>query len=157
MVAEPTRGSAAASAPNPDPADPVAGIVVAAKQLAAAGKLDRALDVVIAGRALYRDRAELPLLAGKLYFSKFWWAEGIASFREAIKLDPSLATDHELGEVAVTGFMTTPDWDGRLSSFVLELGPTALPALEAVARSQRAPASRARAAELAKRIQTRHE
>ena len=161
MVAEPPKVGSAdappAAAPNADAADPVAGIVVAAKQLAAAGKLDRALDVVIAGRALYRDRAELPLLAGKLYFSKFWWAEGIASFREAIKLDPSLATDHELGEVAVNGFMTTPDWDGRLSSFVLELGPSALPALEAVARSQRAPASRARAAELAKRIQTRHE
>jgi len=159
MIAEPTKPASggSADAPSAAPADPVAGIVVAANQLASAGKPDRALDVVVAGRALYRDRAELPLLAGKLYFAKFWWAEGIASFREAIKLDPTLATDPALSEIAVNGFMTTPDWDGRLSSFVLELGPSALPALEAVAKSQRAPASRARAAELAKRIQTRHE
>ncbi|HEY6034743.1 MAG TPA: hypothetical protein VIV58_10800, partial [Kofleriaceae bacterium] len=161
-IAEPAKpGSAdtpapAAPAGNADAADPVAGMVVAAKQLAAAGKLDRALDVVVAGRALYRDRAELPLLAGKLYFSKFWWAEGIASFREAIKLDPSLATDKELCEIAVGGFMTTPDWDGRLSTFVLELGPSALPALDAAAQAHRDPALRARAVELAKRIQTKH-
>ena len=158
-----TDGSAAAlHPPNANAAsgvagtaDPVTGIVVAANQLASAGKLDRALDVVVAGRALYRDRPELPLLAGKLYFSKYWWVEGIASFREAIKLDPALATDHDLCEVAVNGFMTTPEWDGRLSSFVLELGPGALPALEAVAQSPRSPASRARAADLAKRIQAK--
>jgi len=130
--------------------------VVAAKQLATAGKLDRALDVVIASRTLYRDRAELPLLAGKLYFSKYWWVEGIASFREAIKLDPKLAADHELSEIAVNGFMTTPEWDGRLSGFLLELGPNALPALEAVAQSQRSPAARTRAADLAKRIKSGH-
>jgi len=137
-------------------ADPVAGIVIAAKQLAATGKLARALDIVIAGRALYRDRAELPLLAGKLYFSKYWWTDGIASFREAIKLDPSVRSDPELVEAAVNGFMTTPDWDGRLAGFLLELGPGALEMLEALAQSHRVPALRTRAAALAKRWQTTH-
>jgi hypothetical protein len=133
------------------PADPVAEMMRAAKALADQGKTDRAIDVVLAARAKHKDRAELPLLAGKLYFSKYWWTDGIAMFREAIKLDPSLRDDKELVQTAVRGFMTTPGYDGRLASFVLEL-PTAAPLLEEVAQTHRVAAKRSRAGSLARRM-----
>jgi len=89
---------------------------------------------------------------GKKYFAKLWWTDGIASFRSAIKLDPSLRTDPDLIETAVKGFLTTPEYDGRLASFVLELGSGAAPVLDEVGATRKDPQLRARAAALAKRL-----
>jgi predicted Zn-dependent protease len=72
------------------PVDPADAIAADAKALADAGKVDKAIDMLVKARATYPDRASLPLLAGKLYFAKLWWTDGIASFRAAFKLDPSL-------------------------------------------------------------------
>jgi serine/threonine-protein kinase len=134
------------------PQDPVADMIAAAKALAADGKTNQAIDVVLAARAKSKSRADLPLLAGKLYFSKYWWTDGIAMFREAIALDPSLRDDKELVDIAVKGFLTTPGYDGRLAGFVREL-PSAAPLLEEVSRTHRVAAKRTRAGALARRMQ----
>ena len=94
----------------------------------------------------------LPLLAGKLYFGKLWWNDGIANFRAAFKLDPSLKGDPEVIDAAVRGFLTTPAYDSRLAKLVIELGHAAAPALEDAAQTHRDPKLRARAAALAKRL-----
>jgi hypothetical protein len=133
------------------PADPVADMLSAAQTLAADGKTDRALDVVLAARGKNRDRADVALLAGKLYFTKYWWTDGIAMFREAIKLDASLRDDKELVDIAVRGFLTTPDYDSRLASFVIEL-PAAQPLLDEISRTHRVPQKRSRAGALARRM-----
>jgi len=154
----PAPQPAPAPAPVPPPptietvADPAGGMVLAAKQLATGGHVDRAIDLLTAGHAIYPDRADLPLLAGKLYFSKFWWNDGIASFREAIKLDASLKDDAEVIAAAVHGFLTTPDWDPRIAQFITELGPAALAALDDAAKAQKVPALRGRATALANRM-----
>ncbi|NVB82883.1 MAG: protein kinase [Kofleriaceae bacterium] len=149
----------AQAAPTPSPvdaaADPVADMIGAAQALAADGKTDRALDVVLAARAKNRDRADVALLAGKLYFSKYWWTDGIAMFREAIKLDASLRDNKELVDLAVRGFLTTPDYDSRLASFVLEL-PAAQPLLDELSRTHRVPQKRSRAGALARRMLAKH-
>jgi serine/threonine-protein kinase len=134
------------------PADPADTVLADAKALAASGKLDRAIDTLVVARATYPDHGTLPLLAGKLYFSKLWWNDGLTSFHAAFKLDPSLRRDHEVIEAAVKGFLTTPQYDARLAGFVLELGSAAAPVLDEVATTYRAPSLRARAALLAKRL-----
>jgi serine/threonine-protein kinase len=137
------------SQPAADPADAIASD---AKTLADGGKVDKAIDMLAKARATYPDRAVLPLLAGKLYFGKLWWTDGIASFRAAFKLDPSLKGDPEVIAAAVRGFLTTPAYDGRLAALVLEIGHPAAPLLQDAAQSHRDPGMRARAAALAKRL-----
>jgi hypothetical protein len=134
------------------PGDPAAAIVNDAKALADSGKVDKAIDMLVKARATYPDRAALPLLAGKLYFGKLWWTDGIASFRAAFKLDPSLKTDPEVVSLAVRGFLTTPQYDARLAALVLEIGQPAAHALDEAAQAHRDPGMRARAAALAKRL-----
>ena len=136
----------------PAPADPADEIAASAKALADGGKVDKAIDTLVKARATYPDRAALPLLAGKLYFGKLWWNDGIASFRAAFKLDPSLKGDPEVIQAAVRGFLTTPAYDSRLANLVRELGHAAVPALEDAAQNYRDPKLRARAAALAKRL-----
>jgi serine/threonine protein kinase len=134
------------------PFDPTDAIVANANELVAAGKVDAALDVLLDARRVYPDRAVLPLTAGKLYFSKLWWNDGLVNFREAIKIDPALKRDPAVLAAAVRAFTTTPGYDGRLASFILELGAPAIPLLEAVAKSHANPGTRARAQALRQRI-----
>jgi serine/threonine-protein kinase len=155
VVVAPAPPPPAPSPPAPPveaPADPAAAIIDSAKALAQEGKVDRAIDLLVKARATYPDRPSLPLFAGKLYFGKLWWSDGIASFRAAFKLDPGLEKDPEVIAAAVKGFLTTPEYDPRLASLVLELGPAAAPALEEAASTHRDPNMRARAAALAKRL-----
>jgi len=70
----------------------------------------------------------------------------------AFKLDPRLKNDPEVIAAAVKGFLTTPGYDGRLASLVLDLGHAAAPLLEDAAQTYRAPGMRPRAAAIAKRL-----
>ena len=132
--------------------DPVSEIITHAEQLAAAGKLELALDRVLDARKRYPDRAALAALAGKLFFAKLWWNDGLASYRAAFVLDPALRRDPQIAAAAVRAFTTTPAYDHRLAQFVLELGATTAPILDEVVRSHPNPQKRARAAALRKRL-----
>ena len=134
-------------APSAKPAPPVvthdAAVVVAAPPVVAP-------DAPPSNPAAEKARALAA--TGKQYFAKLWWNDGIASFRAAFKLDPSLKADPEVIAAAVKGFLTTPGYDARLAGLVLELGPAAAPVLDELAQTHRDPALRARAAALAKRL-----
>jgi serine/threonine protein kinase len=127
--------------------DPTEAPRAQAAALAIEGKLDAALDVLAKARKQYPDRAVLAFEAGKLHFAKLWWADGIKDLRDAIKLDASYRRDPELVRLVVRGFITTPEYDDRLGSFLLELGDAAQPALDETARTHPNPVVRARAAE----------
>ena len=140
------------AAPSPSLPDPAAPILSEADKLANAGKVDAAILLLNDARKVYPKRAELPLTAGKLYFGKLWWNDGLASFRDAIKIDPALRNDPALLDAAVKAFTTTPNYDGRLAQFVVELGPSITSRLDQIAKSHRNPEMRARAATVLKRI-----
>jgi serine/threonine-protein kinase len=146
-VAVVPRDAAAVVVVPPDaaPLDPAATIISQAEELAAGGKPDAAIDALVKARRVYPDRANLAYAAGKLYFAKMWFTDGIKSFRDAIKLEPSLRNDPELVKAVVRGFIMTPDYDERLGAFLLELGDAAQQALDETARSHPNPQVRARA------------
>jgi tetratricopeptide (TPR) repeat protein len=127
-------------------ADPIDELRAQAEALAAAGHNEAALTLLQKARHEHPDRAVLPYLAGKLYFAKMWWADGIAAFRDAIRLDPSYRNDPELIRAVVRGFITTPDYDWRLGNFLSELGDAAQPVLDDTAHNHPNPQVRARAA-----------
>jgi serine/threonine-protein kinase len=132
-----------------DPTDP---LLAEANQLAADGKTDKALEVLKNARKVYPNRAALPLLAGRLYFSKMWWTDGVAAYRDAIKLDPQLKSDPVILETVIKGFITTPTYDGRLGQLLLEIGAPAAPGLEDIAQHHANPSKRTRAAAMLKRL-----
>ena len=98
------------------------------------------------------QKAKTLAAEGKKFFAKLWWSDGIASFRAAFKLDPSLKSDPAIIDAAGRGFLTTPDYDARLAGFVVELGSAAAPALENAAQAHHDPQIRARAAAMAERL-----
>lgn len=156
LTAEPARDAGVVTAqPGVDAAiapdaasDPALAIVTAAEQLAADGKLDAALELLVKARREHPDAAALPAAAGTLYFQKLWWNDGIANLREAIRLDPRLRVDPALIRTVLGGFLRTPSYDARLARLLVDLGAPTVPFLEETARSHPNPAKRKRAAAL---------
>ena len=134
---------------TPDPTDP---IVANASQLAAEGKVDAAIALLVDARRVYPDRAVLPAMAGKLYFSKLWWNDGLENLREALRIDPTLRDDPTVLDAAVRAFTKTPSYDGRLGRFLVELGAPVASRLDEVARTHASPEIRARAAAMRRRL-----
>ncbi|HUS33577.1 MAG TPA: serine/threonine-protein kinase [Kofleriaceae bacterium] len=140
-------------APAPAPRDPADEIVASAVELADAGKTQAAIDSLVKARRVYPDSARLAHTLGKLYFAKMWWNDGLANLRDAVKLDPTLRADPELIAIAARAFTTTPSYDHRLASFLLELDPEKTKAaLEDIARARPNPDIRSRVQALVKRL-----
>ena len=132
--------------------DPVAPSLSRASDLYANGDLEPALDVVTKARRAHPESAQLAYLAGKIYYAKLYWADGVKSFREAMRLDAAYRSDPELVKIAIRGFLTTPDTNAQLEEFLrVDLGSAAKTGLEETAKSHPNAALRSRAkTELAK-------
>ena len=137
------QGSATGSG-GPDPID---AALAHATELAQSGDGEAALQTLLRARKQFPDNAPLAVAAGKLYFNKLWWTDGIKSFRDAVRIDPSLKSDADLIKTVLRGFNTTPDVDDRIESFLREdIGEPARPYLEETAKSHPNKQIRARAA-----------
>ncbi|NVB80271.1 MAG: hypothetical protein HOV81_17895 [Kofleriaceae bacterium] len=133
--------------------DPVADLVARARALIASGDREAALDLVLRSEATYAKDARLAALAGRLYFEKLWWADGVKQLRVAFELEPSLRGDPELVALAVNGFVTTPRHNALLGTFVREdIGAAALPALDEIAKTHPSRTIRNRAAAAIRRM-----
>jgi serine/threonine protein kinase len=135
-----------------DMSDPAADAVKQASDLLASGDVEGAIDTATKARKQYPQSAGLPYVAGRAYFAKYWWTDGIDSFRAAIKLDPTYRSDRELIRAALKGFIVTPRFDERLAGFLVELGSGAVPYIEETAKTHHNPQIRDRASALLRRF-----
>jgi len=72
--------------------------------------------------------------------------EGLRSFRDALRLEPSYRGDPELIKLVLRGFITTPSYNNDLAAFLREeIGSAAVPFLEETARDHPNPMIRSRA------------
>jgi hypothetical protein len=139
-------GDTGAVSPN-GPSDPTREIVARANDLVAQGDREVALDLLARSRRQYPSNAALAYAAGRIYFSKFYWTEGLRNFHDAIRSDPSYRSDPELIKTVLRGFITTPSYNDDLAGFLRdEIGSPAQPFLEETARAHPNPAIRNRAA-----------
>jgi serine/threonine protein kinase len=128
-------------------ADPGRELAARATELAAQGDREAALDQIARSRRQYPGSAALSYAAGRIFFSKFYWTDGLKSFRDAIRSDPSYRTDPELIKTVLRGFITTPGYNEELAVFLRDdIGSAAQPFLEETARDHPSPAIRSRAA-----------
>ncbi len=141
-----TQGSGSAMATEEPKADPVPAVIERATGLLASEDYDSAARLLRTARKQHPENAEIAFLAGKAYFAQLWWADGIDSFRAAIKLDPAYKENPELLKAVLKGFLTTPDTDDRIVSFMRrDIGPPLRPYLEETAQKHPKKALRARA------------
>jgi serine/threonine-protein kinase len=152
-VEKPPVDAAVAHIVDAPAVDPVPQLLARANDLVNRGDSEAALSLLTKARREYPEEVPLAVAAGKLYFAKLWWTDGIKCFRDALRLDPSLRSDPDLIKAVLRGFNTTPDVDDRIESFVREdLGGAARPYLEETARSHPNNQIRARAAAELKRL-----
>jgi serine/threonine-protein kinase len=145
-------GVAGVASGSVSPPDPGHEIVARADGLLAQGDREAALDLLNRSRRQYPDSAVLPFAAGRIYFAKFYWTEGLKSFREAIRIDPAYRNEPELIKTVLRGFIMTPSYSADLASFLREdIGSAARPLLEETARDHPNPAIRSRAASALRR------
>jgi len=139
-------GSAVADKPQPPPEDPLPEMVARAKALIASEDYEAAADLLKPARKSHPESAELAFLAGKAHFGQLWWADGVDSFRDAIKLDASYKENPELLKTVLKGFLTTPDLDDRIVGFMRhDVGPPMRPYLQETADKHPKKNLRARA------------
>ena len=143
-----SSGDGGSASPNRgDPGDPGRDIAQRATQMAAQGEREAALDLLVRSRKQYPSSAPLAYAAGRILFSKFYWTDGLKSFRDAIRNDPHYRTDPELIKTVLRGFITTPGYNDELAAFLRDdIGSAAQPFLEETARDHPNPAIRSRAA-----------
>jgi len=125
--------------------DPVPQVIERANGLIASEDYEDAVATLKRARKANPDNAELAFLSGKANFGRLWWTDGIADFREAIKLDDGYKENQELLKAVLKGFLTTPDVDDRIVGFMREIGPPMRPLLEETAEKHPKKALRARA------------
>ena len=133
-------------APAPS-ADAVSDLLARATGLAASGRRQAAIDLLLDARKTYPRDARIPYEASKLYFEKLWWADGLKQARAAIALDPAYREDAELIKHVLKGFNTTAHYDGMLARFLREdIGAAAKPFIAETANGHPNPIVRKRAA-----------
>ena len=138
---------AAPVAPPPPASDPAADLLAHANDLLAQGNRDGALDVLARGHRQFPDHAEIAYAAGKLYFARYYWTDGLKSFRDALRIDPRYRTDPELIKTVLRGFLLTPGYNDDIASFLREdIGDAARSYLEETARDHPSADLRKRAA-----------
>ena len=108
--------------PDEPTSDPIPAILDRGNKLIASDDPEAAVSLLTKARRTHPDNAQLALALGRAYFGKLWWSEGVKNFRDAIKLDPEVASDPEMLKAVLKGFLTTPDIDSRIADFMLDLG-----------------------------------
>lgn len=131
---------------EPRPSDGAREIATRATEMAAQGDREAALDLLRLARRQNPSNALLAYTTGRICFSKFYWSEGLRSFRDALRLEPSYRSDPELIKLVLRGFITTPSYNNDLAAFLREeIGSAAVPFLEETARDHPNPMIRSRA------------
>lgn len=126
--------------------------ITRAQDLIANNHNEEALRILTSARTLYPTNATLATMAGKLYFAKLWFDDGLGAFRVAVKADPSLAQDPEMAKAVLRGFIASARYDRELANYLHDVvGPSAKPLLEDTAKTHPNAIVRKRAREELKR------
>ena len=115
-------------------------------------RYDTVIETLSKAREEFPANADMAYLAGKAYFAKLYWNDGLRAFRDAIRLDPAFRNDAELIKTVLAGFITTPSVNRDLATFLRDdIGAAAEPYLAETASDHPNANLRKRAADELKR------
>src|SRR4029079_31341 len=94
------------------------------------------------------SNAELAYQEGNAFSGKMWWSEALASYREAIRLDSRYREDPRLINNMIGALMSSSFHNKGARFLRDEIGPPAVPLLEAAAQRAESATTRKHAAEV---------
>jgi hypothetical protein len=100
-------------------------------------------------------RAQIAYREGNAYSGKMWWSEALASYREAIRLDSRYREDPRLINNMIGALMSSSFHPKGARFLRDEIGPPAVPLLEAATQKAESTTTRKRAAELLRSMRDR--
>jgi len=115
-------------------------------------KLDEAMLGIQALRRKTPENPYLPYLLGDLYFSRGWWSDALAKYREAIKLSPGYRRRITIQKNAIEALGSDRSYARARVLLVRDVRVSALPALHRAAEHDVNPVVRKRARLIAAQI-----
>ena len=95
------------------------------------------LDAAIFGLKRLRKQSPnnpyMPYLLGDLYFERGWWSDGLAKYREAIRLSDGYRKRSTIHQNAIQALGSSPTYAKARALLMRDLGRAALPALDQAA------------------------
>jgi serine/threonine-protein kinase len=128
---------------EPAPSNPVSLATVHA--LIRQNKTGQAMGVIQVLRKKSPKSAELPYLLGDLYFDRHWWSDGLAKYREAIRLGPGYRKKASIQRNAILALSDDRTYPRARALLVKDIGRTAAPRLKKAAKSDPSRSVRKRA------------
>jgi hypothetical protein len=128
---------------EPAPSNPVSLATVYA--LIRQNKTGQAMGVIQVLRRKSPKSAELPYLLGDLYFDRHWWSDGLAKYREAIRLGPGYRKKASIQRNAILALADDRTYPRARALLVKDIGRTAAPRLKKAAKSDPSRSVRKRA------------
>jgi serine/threonine protein kinase/tetratricopeptide (TPR) repeat protein len=126
----------------------VAGVNALVRQ----NKLDEAINALRALRKKSPKSAELPYLMGDLYFDRGWWSDGLAKYREAIKMSRGLRNRVSVQRNAIRAFADDRTYPRARALLVKDVGYAAAARLRKAAKTDPSRVIRKRASAVLARL-----
>jgi serine/threonine protein kinase len=122
------------------------------KALIDAGQIDPAIAGIRRLRRQDKDNPQLPYLLGELYFKRGWWSDGLAKYREAIRMRSSYRERATIQKNAIEALGADKTYARARALIVRDIGRTIGPRLRVAARSNPSETVRRRAKSILRQL-----
>ena len=139
-------------AATPSPKTKAVESIADVRKLMARGDTDAAIRGIQQLRRKRPRDAQLPFLLGNLYFDKGWSVDGLAKYRETIRLSSGYRKNARIQRDAIRALEQERTYARARALLVRDIGKAALPALRRAARAHASLLLRRRATSIAKQI-----
>jgi eukaryotic-like serine/threonine-protein kinase len=126
----------------------IAGVTALVRQ----NKLDEAINALRDLRKKSPKSAELPYLMGDLYFDRGWWSDGLAKYREAIKMNRGMRNRVSVQRNAIRAFADDRTYPRARALIVKDVGYAAAMRLRKAAKTDASRVIRKRASAVLARL-----
>ncbi|MFT3922781.1 MAG: protein kinase [Myxococcales bacterium] len=135
-----------------EPGEPKVSSLGEVKALVAKGKVDAAIRGIQQLRRQTPHNPMLPLMLGNLYIDKNWWSDGLAKYREAIKLSSGIKKNPRVQRDAIKALGVDKVYARARTLLVRDIGRSAVSALKRAASHDPSKDVRKRASSVLKQI-----
>ena len=128
-----------------EPAPPTALTMASVRDLIRQKKTGQAMAAIQVLRRKNPKSADLPYLLGDLYFERRWWSDGLAKYREAIRLAGAYRKRASVQRNAILALSDDRTYPRARALLVKDIGRAATPRLKKAAKSDPSRTVRKRA------------
>ncbi|HEX6239889.1 MAG TPA: protein kinase [Polyangiales bacterium] len=138
--------------PLPSAAAPTVTSIAGVQALIRQGKLDEAINAVRSLRRKMPKSAELPYILADLYFDRGWWSDGLAKYREAIRMNKGYRNRLSVQRNAIRALADDRTYPRARALLAKDVGKAAVPRLRKAAKTDASKVVRKRAASVLARM-----